>query len=200
MRKQEILDQLQQLRYPIIADIVIFDEGCEFCILTQQKGFRCLVGGAFPIIGPNRLTKREHGKLRELLTGQEKKGNEAVKNSIDKDSDSLWEIVGILGYDALNEMFSINWPPNKRFYVFHDMGRDESAFFPSLWKAFKHLVAYYTELEDGMYWDAMSDDEIGEWVELLCSWRTTMPRKLLPRECLGIYYCAGTGFGWVSKE
>lgn len=199
MVRQEIISKFYRLRYPIVTNIVVFDDGCEFCVLAQNKGFRCFVGGAFPIIGPNILSAKMHEELRKLL--KNKYGDE-TENKNFYEEDSLWEIVGTLGEDALKEMFDVSWPPSKAFYVYHDMGRGESAFFPSLYKAYRHLIAYCTGLEDGIPWDSMSNDELGEWMELFTSWRLKSPRRLLPREYLGAYYCAGVGSGWagVSDE
>jgi hypothetical protein len=46
MIRERMLKKLNELPHPIVEDLVVFDDGCEFYILTRQKGFYCLVGGA----------------------------------------------------------------------------------------------------------------------------------------------------------
>lgn len=189
MTRQEMLNQLHELPYPIIEEIVVFNDGCEFCILTQREGFRCLVGGVFPILGPIKLSLNKYNKISELLTKQDRESDE---------DEFLWEIKRLLGADALTEMLRENWPPNKEFYVFHDMGRGESAFFPSLLKAYEHFITYFINVEDGIPWDSMTDNELCEWTDIIKSWRAKGAAKLPPREFLGAYYSPGSGSGRID--
>lgn len=39
MTRKEMLKQLSELPHPITVGLVVFDDGCQFCILTNHEGF-----------------------------------------------------------------------------------------------------------------------------------------------------------------
>ena len=191
MTKREALKQLSGLPHPIINGLVVFDDGCEFYILTHQKGFACLVGGAFPINGPLKLSPAQYMDFSRVFSlhggdSLEEAISEHIYNEIRRDF--LIHLLKVIGEDAIKEILRINWPLGKAFYVFHDMGRSESAMFPSLKAAYEYFLSYFMEQEGGISWQSMSKDELIEWIECVECWRAEGSKKLPPRDWLGAYY------------
>ena len=81
MNREEMLKQLIELSNPITEGLVISDDNCEFSILTNQKGYSCLVGGVFPIIGPKKITHAQHRDVTKLLALRK---NESLEETIDE--------------------------------------------------------------------------------------------------------------------
>ncbi len=138
MNKKEILLELQNITQPITTGLVVFDEGCEFSILTKSAGYECYLGGAFPITGPIKLPKEIHDALIKHLT--------RVSLTLEGEEDDFNDLVGTiefyLGTDALKEMVKMNWQAEHAFYVFHNMGWAESAFFTSLDTVYNYFIEY----------------------------------------------------------
>lgn len=79
MNREEMLKQLTELSHPITEGLVISDDNCEFSILTNYKGYSCIVGGAFPIIGPKKLTHAQHRDITKLLALRKNESLEETK-------------------------------------------------------------------------------------------------------------------------
>ena len=198
MNRQEMLEQLSKLPHPITEGLTVSDEGCEFSILTKQQGFFCFVGGRFPLNGPLKLSRAQHA---DLLRVKSLRADESLEEAIDehirseKRKEYLLDLLFKSGEDAVEEVLTINWPPEKYFYVFQDMGRGEAAVFPSLESAYAHFLRYFTEEiadcypgQQGISWDSMDDVELTKWYEMLRSWRSKGSKRLPPRSWLGAYY------------
>jgi len=106
----------------------------------------------------------------------------------------------VLGEDAVRQVLQVNWPPNRSFYVFHDMGRGESAMFPSLEAAYRQFLDYFMEVETGMPWESMDEKELALWVARVREWRAKGSRKLPPRTWLGAYHSPLTGFTAIDAS
>jgi len=198
LNREEMLKQLTELSHPITEGLVISGGICEFSILTNQKGYSCLVGGAFPIIGPKKITHAQHRDITKLLALRK---NESLEETIDENIHGearkgfLLNLCDTLGTDAIEEIIRIDWPPNKSFYIFHDMGRGESAMFASLKSAYEYFLSYFMEIEEGINWETMTDEILIEWYEMLENWRASGSKKLPPKEWLGVYYSGFSGMG-----
>lgn len=198
MNRQDMLERLSKLPHPITEGLTVFDDGCEFSILTHQKGFSCLVGGRFPLSGPLKLSRAQHADFMRMKSLQ---GDDTLEEAIEEHIDNenrkgyLLNLLYKIGEDVVEEVLSINWPPEKHFYVFQDMGRGEAAIFSSLESAYAHFLRYFTEeIIDsypegkGISWDSMTDEELTKWYEMLESWRADGSKRLPPRNWLGAYY------------
>lgn len=191
MTKEEMLKKLRELPHPITEDLVVFDDGCEFYILTRQKGYACTVGGAFPINGPLRLSAAQHSGFSHMLSLQ---GSDSLEEAIDEHvhneikRSSLLNLLSKAGEAAIKEAFRVKLPAGKYFYVFHDMGRKESAMFPTLKSAYEYFLTYFMGSKDGILWELMDADDLAGWVERAECWRVRGSKKLPPREWLGAYY------------
>jgi hypothetical protein len=196
MTKKEMLKQLSELPHPITVGLVVFDDGCQFYILTNNEGFACTVGGAFPINGPFKLSPALRRDLMHVMSIQDSDSlEEVIEEHISDESrrDTIFEVLRIIGDDAAGQLFQLNWPAARSFYVFHDMGRGESAVFTSLKAAYGYFLDYFARHGDGLPWESMSDDDLAEWIELVESWRAQGARKLPPREWLGGYHSPWDG-------
>lgn len=211
MTKERMIRKLSQLPHPIAEGLVVFDDGCEFFILTPQKGFSVfLVGRGFPIGGTFKLSPAQRADFLRMMS---LRGDDSLEDAIvehihsEKRRDYLLGLLNKIGEDVVEEALSVNWPPEKSFYVFHDVGRERSpVIFPTFESAYEYLLEYFTDYSsfrheglpyysDGEYprsdsksWDSMDDDELAEWYERLKHWRKRGSKKLPPRSWLGAYY------------
>ncbi len=191
-----MLKQLGELSHPITDNLVVLDDGCQFNILTSVEGFSCMAGGAFPINGPFKLPLTLHENLIHVLSIQ---GTDSLEETIEEHIPDesrrkiLLEVLDVIGEEATKEFFRSNWPATRPFYVFHDMGREDSDIFSSLEAAYEHFIENFAIKGSGSSWKSMSDDELIKWVEMVENWRTDGAKKLPSREWLGAYYSAWDG-------
>lgn len=191
MDRKRILKQLGELPHPITVGLTVFDDGCEFFILTSREGFDCTVGGAFPVNGPFKLSPTLHKDLMRVLSLQTAAYglDELIEEHVTDASkrDALLEALAVIGEDAAKELFHLKLPATRSFYVFHNMGCGESALFSSRKAAYKYFLDYFTSEGSGLSWESMSDDDLIEWVKRIESWRDNGANKLPPREWMGAY-------------
>ena len=197
MKREEMLNELKTLPHPITIDLVVFDDGCQFDILTSTEAFTCVVGGAFPINGPFRLSATIHQNLMRMLSLQTSDSlDEVIEDHITNDSirDTLLNLVFVIGENSAKELLRLNWSAARSFYVFNDMGSQESALFPSLRAAYDYFVDYFAKEGCGLPWENMIDDDLMRWVQGVEVWRDLGAKKLPPREWLGGCHNPGDGF------
>ena len=205
MYKDNLIKRLVSLPHPIIENVIFVDDYVEFCVLTGQEGFECLVGGAFPILGPITLSSTDKSDFLKVLSDNsfddlENDMESVIQNSIhDKQRRSdLITLLYILQAGGLETYLSRNPAANKPFYVFNDMGLCNSEIFSSYRSVCHHFFNYFAVDGQGTPWSSMSDDELTRWNEMIKVWRKNGARKLIPKKYLGVYYSAFSGGGRYS--
>ena len=118
--------------------------GCEFLILTKERGVSCLVNN-WPVIGPLVITKDEYTDLVDEF------GSEAVDAVIGKALEST-----------------------EPFFVFKNLNDNHQPpiVFNSLAEVAEHFVQEYASWQDET-WESMPDEELNEWCEHLEQWSET---------------------------
>jgi hypothetical protein len=200
MERQKMLDLLKGLPGPITDAIVVYDDGCEFRILTNSTGYECNVGGAFPIVGPIKFPVAIYNDLRHLIVEQALMDEQSnAQEPETPNHQALMSISELLGEDALNNLFAKDWGPEKEFYVYHDMGLEESASFTSLQDAYNFFLSNFMNDGNGTLWDDMSDEELLKWCAIVADWRSKGENLLPAEDILGAYYSPMTGSGQVME-
>jgi hypothetical protein len=185
MSRDDIIMRLSSLPHPILKDVVFSDAGCEFCILTNQNGYRSLTGGNFPIFGPITITPSGTNELSTLVESEDADEQLNLLNSISEDSVKF--LIEIIGEDNIEELFNYALPANRPFYVFRDIGTGEGySTFTSRKAVCDYFFNYFIEIEEGIPWSSMDDDELTEWDSKLKQWRSNGARKLIPIKYYGV--------------
>ena len=65
MNREEMLELLHGISQPIVTDAIYHDMGCEFLILTKDKGVSHL-GANWPAVGPFKMTQAQHSALKKI--------------------------------------------------------------------------------------------------------------------------------------
>jgi hypothetical protein len=201
--RKKMLKQLSKLPHPITVDLVVFDDGCDFHMLTPEKALYYLVYGKFPIHGPFKLSSAQITDFMRLIS---LKGDNSLDEALEnyncneKRRAYLRDLLYWIGEDVIEEVVSQKWPTEERFYVFQNMASDEApVIFSSLESAYARFLNYFTDEtpknceSESALWDSMSDEELANYYERLKQWRAKGSRKLPPRAWLGAYYSPLSG-------
>jgi hypothetical protein len=189
-RREIMLKRLASLPHPIVEDVVFFDDGCDFSILTPKKGYRCLLGGNFPIFGPIKISTS--GK-KILETFANDRGDRAAPSLSKKAKDDVDLLCDILGKDGIKDLVNFNTPRNT-YYIFSDIGRGEHSIFGSRAAVCNYFFKYFTEVEEGILWSSMCDRDLAEWDQKRKHWRKEGEKELIPKKYYSVHYNPLTGY------
>ena len=123
MYRDKLIKPLVLLPHPIIENVIFFDDNVEFCVLTNQEGFECLVGGFFPVFGPVTLSSTDKNDFLKVLSNNSSHDLEdaeaIIKNSTsdNKRKAHLIALLYILQGGGVDTYLSHSPAANKPFYV-----------------------------------------------------------------------------------
>ena len=169
MNRKEMLGILHEIEQPIFAYACYHDMGCEFQILTGEKGIEGM-GANWPVIGPLRLTKAQHHALREVFAKEPKAGGEEELAELIEQSrlpqamkEKLLELAGRIEDAGSSGQMAVfrtvarsKRPPGRAFFAYKD-DRDDGRpiLFATLAEAAVHFATTAAK-EDGKAWESMT--------------------------------------------
>ncbi len=202
MTREELLAELSDLPHPIVTHIDIFDETCAFRLLTPKAGYDVIVGGAFPIIGPLTLSASQRQALDILSAAQNDESYSDDAQAYSSVLESEYESFPWHGEGAVQDLLELDLAIGQQYYMFNDMGREESAVFRNLEDAFDHSVNFYAKVYEleGYSWRTLSDNDLDDWAESVHQWRSEGAEKFPTSDVFGVWYSAAIGGGQIGRE
>ncbi len=174
----ELLKMLKSIDKPIVTEYVHLDTGIHFKILTNESGYYCFGGNAWPIEGPFKFEETAFNATNKLIRAGLKCYDDYFE-ALNKDSLPELQKAEIEAFRKLSEVEmdilfdmvkDINCLPDREYYMYSDDSLSVRYFYEDHQSAKDHLISAFTL--EGFEWDVMDDDELAEWVEVLKNTRS----------------------------